>query len=82
MKGITNSCVWMCLCYICNGSIRLLEYIDTEEIQRKHNSKHVNKTSLIRSSPNALRLCLLLQPFSGGLSIMFSGRVFIIVSSI
>jgi len=39
MKGIIDSCAWMCLCYLCNRSIRLIEYIDTEAIQRKHNSQ-------------------------------------------
>jgi len=71
MKGITDSCAWMCLCYLCNGLIRLLEYIDSEAIRENITVKHVNKTSLIRSSPNAPGLCLLVQPFIGGLSIMF-----------
>jgi len=75
MKGITDSCAWMCLCYLCNGSIRLLEYVDTEAIRENITTKHVNKRSLIRSSPNAPRLRLLVQPFIGDLSIMFSSRV-------
>jgi len=82
MKGIIDSCAWMCLCYLCNRSIILLEYIDTEAIKESITVKHVNKTSLIRSSPNAPRLRPLVQPFSGGLSIMFSRRFFTRVSSI
>lgn len=64
MKGITNSCALMCLCYLCNGLIRLLEYIEATAIRENITVKNVNKTSLIRSSPNAPGLRLLLQPFS------------------
>ena len=72
----------MCLCYLCNRSIRLLEYIDIEAIRENITVKHVNKISLIRSSPNDPGLRLLVQSFGGGLYIMFSSRVFTTMSSI
>jgi len=47
---------------LCNGSIRSLEYIDTEAVRENITVKHVNTTRLIRSSPNAPGLHLLVQP--------------------
>ena len=82
MKGITDSCTWMCLCYFMQWIDKIVKYIDTEAIKENIAFKHVNKKSLIRSSPNAPELRLLVQPSSGGLSIMFSSRVFTIVSLI
>jgi len=61
---------------------KITKYIDTEAIRGNIKVKHVNKTSLIRSSPNALGLRVLVHPFSGALSIMFSRKVFTTVSLI
>ena len=82
IKGIIDSCAWMCLCYFMQWIDKIVKYIDTEVVSGNIIGKHVNMISLIRSSPNALGLCLLVQPSVVASILCFQSRFFTIVSSI
>jgi len=55
---------------------KIVKYIDTEAVRENITSKHVNTTSLIRSSPNAPGLHFLVQPSVVASLLCFQSRVF------
>jgi len=76
IKGITDSCAWMCLCYFMQRIDKIAKYTHTEVVRENTIVKHVNTTSLIRSSHNAPGLRLLVQPSVVASLIMFSKQSF------
>ena len=72
----------MCLCYFMQWIDKIAKYTGTKVVRENITSKHINTTSLIRSSPNTLGLCLSVQPSVVASLSCFLSRVFTIVSSI
>ena len=72
----------MCLCYFMQRIDKIKKYIGNEAVKENITGKHINTTSLIRSSPNTLGLRLLVQPSMVSSLLCFQSRVFTTVSLI